>query len=415
MNTFDYIVIGAGPTGLTLCHKLKDKNKSILVLEASAEVGGLCGTKYVDGHIMDIGGHFLETKYQDVYDFIFRFFPKEDLYQISPRIAKIQIEDMDIDYPLESNLWQLPIEKQIQYLISVIRNGEGLGKPAPKNYEEWIRWKLGDKICDNYLIPYNIKLWGVEPKELDIDWLHKIPRINVEEVLKYSLERNPDIDKFPAHIRPFYPKKNGYGGVMNAIAKPIMQYIKLNYEVNKLVYEEKEKVWIINDTYKAKNVINAGCPWSDLYGFLGKPKEIASDIEKIKYNKIVISLYEADKSHNFHWRYIPDLKQQHHREFPIDNFVLNSPKKSLFTETNSNRFDEKTITFKGRNIYNYTTRAGYPIPVVGKTQAIKNILDHYKDKNLFGVGRWGEHQHHNHDICIKHALDWVNENVNQDK
>ena len=81
---------------------------------------------------------------------------------------------------MESNLWQLPIKEQISYLISVIRNGEGLGKPAPTNYEEWIRWKLGDKICDNYLIPYNIKLWGVEPKELDIDWLYKIPRINVD-------------------------------------------------------------------------------------------------------------------------------------------------------------------------------------------------------------------------------------------
>lgn len=403
---YDYLIIGAGPTGLTLCHKLREKNKNVLVLEAESEAGGLCQTKYIENHIMDIGGHFLQTKYDDVYDFIFSFYPKENLYQIDPRIAQIKLADLDIDYPLESNLWQFPLEQQIKYLISVIRNGEALGKPSPKNYEEWIRWKLGDEICDNYLIPYNIKLWGVEPKELDIDWLYKIPRINVDEVLKYSLEKKQDVEKYPCHVRPFYPKKNGYGEVMNAIAKPILKYIKLNYEVNKLLYNENDKTWLINDVYKAKNVINAGCPWNELYRFLGKPKEISKDIEKIKYNKVVCSLYESEQKHKFHWRYIPDLKEQHHREFPIYNFVKNSPKGAYFTETNLNRFNENALTFNGKNIYNYTTRAAYPIPTIGKQKAITNILEYFKKRNLFGVGRWGEHQHHNHDVCIKMAMEF---------
>lgn len=413
---YDYIIIGGGITGLTLCHKLIERNKNVLILETDDEVGGLCRTKYIGDHIMDIGGHFLETKYQDVYDFIFKYYPKDNFYQINPRIAKINIHNTDIDYPLESNLWQLPIKKQIQYLISVIRNGEGLGKSAPTNYEEWIRWKLGDKICDNYLIPYNMKLWGVVPKELDIDWLYKIPRINVEEVLEYSLERNPDVEKFPCHIRPYYPKKNGYGEVVNAIAKPIMKNIKLNYKVKKLIYNENDKIWLVNDDeFRTKNVLNAGCPWNDMYEILGKPKEIYDDIQKIKYNKIVVSLYESEERQTFHWRYIPDLKQQHHREFPIANFVKNSPLNSYFIETNLNRFNAETATFNGKNLYNYITPAAYPIPLIGKTRAITNILSYYKNKNLFGIGRWGEHQHHNHDICIKNAIDFVNNLLKKDK
>jgi hypothetical protein len=58
-------------------------------------------------------------------------------------------------------------------------------------------------------------------------------------------------------------------------------------------------------------------------------------------------------------------------------------------------------------LFNYTTPAAYPIPLVGRTAAITAILDYFKPKHLYGVGRWGEHQHHNHDICIKHALDFV--------
>lgn len=101
------------------------------------------------------------------------------------------------------------------------------------------------------------------------------------------------------------------------------------------------------------------------------------------------------------------MEQQHHRELYISNFVKDSKNYGVFTETNANRFDANKVTFKGRNLFNYTTPAAYPIPLVGRTAAITAILDYFKSKHLYGVGRWGEHQHHNHDICIKHALDFV--------
>ena len=70
-----------------------------------------------------------------------------------------------------------------------MRNGEAMGGEQPKTYEEWIRWKLGDKICDKYMLPYNTKLWGVSPSEMDVDWLYKIPRVDVKEIIRYSLQR----------------------------------------------------------------------------------------------------------------------------------------------------------------------------------------------------------------------------------
>ncbi|MGN1079407.1 MAG: protoporphyrinogen/coproporphyrinogen oxidase, partial [Alphaproteobacteria bacterium] len=254
---YDYIILGAGITGLTLMKKLRQKGvTNLLTLEMESEAGGLCRSFYVDGHYVDIGGHFFQTKFPDVEKFVFSSFPREEMYKIDPRISKISIEGMDIDYPLESNLWQFPVDKQIEYLISVIRNGEALGKPEPKNYEEWIRWKLGDKICDGYLIPYNIKLWGIQPFEMDVDWLYKIPRIEVADVLRYSLERKQDVEKYPCHNRPYYPTSGGYGRVMEAIAKDENPFIKFNTKVTKLRYDENEKVWYVNEAFKAKNIIN---------------------------------------------------------------------------------------------------------------------------------------------------------------
>ena len=412
--TYDYIVLGAGITGLTLLKKLKEKGyNNILGIEIEKEAGGLCRTFYVDGHACDIGGHFFQTEFPEVEEFVFSHFSKEKMYQINPRISKINIYGIDIDYPLEANLWQLPVEKQVEYLISIVRNGEALGKPEPKNYEEWIRWKLGDKVCDEYLIPYNSKLWGVPSDEMDVDWLHKIPRIEVEEILKNSLSHTQDVEKYPAHIRPYYPKSGGYGRVIEAIAADINKYIKFNTKVTKLIYDKNEKVWIVNDEFKAKNIINS-TPWTDLYNALGSPVEIQEQIQKIKYNKLVISLFETDENPTpYHWRYIPDLKEQHHREFFISNFALDSKNYGTFTETNADRFDADKLTFKGRNIFNYETTAAYPLPLIGKTKAITDILEYFKPMHLYGVGRWGEHQHHNHDVCMKHAIDFVKQIPNK--
>lgn len=405
---YDYIILGAGITGLTLLKKLSDKGiTNMLGLEAEVEAGGLCRSFYVDGHYVDIGGHFFQTKYKDVEDFVFANFPREEMYKIDPRISKISMEGMDIDYPLESNLWQFPIDKQIDYLISVIRNGEALGKPEPKNYEEWIRWKLGDKICENYLIPYNIKLWGIQPSEMDVDWLHKIPRVEVKDILRYSLERKQDVEKYPCHNRPYYPKFGGYGRVVEAIAADINKFIRFNTKVSKLRYDESEQVWYVNDEFVAKNVITT-IPWPDLFEAMGKPFEIKEQIQKIKYNKVVISLFETDDNPtNYHWRYRPEKTEQHHRELYISNFVKNNKKYGVFTETNADRFNPERLTFKGRNLFNYTTPAAYPLPLIGRTKAIEEILEYFKPKHLFGVGRWGEHQHHNHDVCIKHAIDFI--------
>lgn len=405
---FDFIVLGAGVTGITLLKAMRLRGiRNVMALEAEPEPGGLCRSFYVDGHIVDIGGHFFQTKFPDVEEFLFSSFPREKMYRIDPRISKISLEGMDVDYPLESNLWQLPVERQIKYLLSVIRNGEAMGRPEPANYEEWIRWKLGDMICDNYLIPYNIKLWGIQPRDMDVDWLYKIPRIEVEEVLRYSLERRQDVEKYPCHNRPYYPVSGGYGRVMEALAREELPNIRLNTPVRRLAYDEAAGEWLVNGEFRAKNVITT-IPWPSLYEALGCPEDIRESMKLIRCNRVVISLFETDRNDNdYHWRYRPEMDQQHHRELFISNFVRGSKNYGVFTETNADRFDASKLTFPGRNLFNYTTPAAYPLPLIGRTAAITSILDRYREKRLFGIGRWGEHQHHNHDVCIKHALDFV--------
>ena len=158
--------------------------------------------------------------------------------------------------------------------------------------------------------------------------------------------------------------------------------------------------------YMTRDISPAGL--KAVYEALGRPEDIRESMKLIRCNRVVISLFETDRNdNNYHWRYRPEMDQQHHRELFISNFVRDSKHYGVFTETNADRFDASKLTFPGRNLFNYATPAAYPLPLIGRTAAITSILDRYREKHLFGIGRWGEHQHHNHDVCIKHALDFV--------
>ena len=57
MEKVKYLILGAGPAGLTLANRLKDQEEtSFLVLEKELEAGGLCRSVMVDGSPFDIGG-----------------------------------------------------------------------------------------------------------------------------------------------------------------------------------------------------------------------------------------------------------------------------------------------------------------------------------------------------------------------
>src|SRR6266498_5043375 len=120
MRQYKYIILGCGPSGLSYAHTLKKMGEeSFLVIEKEAIAGGLCRSEIVDGIPLDIGGgHFLDVKRQEVMDLLFEFLPKSEWQEYS-RISKINIRLNEIDYPLEANLWQLPINNQIDFLESI--------------------------------------------------------------------------------------------------------------------------------------------------------------------------------------------------------------------------------------------------------------------------------------------------------
>ena len=89
---YEYLIIGAGITGITLCKKIRQVGiDNIIVLEAGDQWGGLCRTQEIEGHQLDIGGgHFFHTKHPEVFDYVFSYLPETEFNYYS-RVSKIEI------------------------------------------------------------------------------------------------------------------------------------------------------------------------------------------------------------------------------------------------------------------------------------------------------------------------------------
>ena len=133
MEKVKYLILGAGPAGLTFANRLKQFGEdSFLVVEKENEAGGLCRSCQVDGSPFDIGGgHFLDVRRPLVNEFLFRFMPEEE-WERFDRDSRIVIGESQISHPLEANIWQMEPEDQVRVLSSIVRAGCNSGTPKLK-------------------------------------------------------------------------------------------------------------------------------------------------------------------------------------------------------------------------------------------------------------------------------------------
>ena len=387
-----YLVLGAGPAGLTIASKLAAAGCEVTVLERNEEAGGLCRSKDVDGRPLDIGGgHFLDVRRPEVLDFVFSFMPKNE-WDSYDRDSRIVVNGNVINSPIEANIWQMKLEDQVQYLKAIAIAGCNLGTEMPEKFIDWIDWKLGKKIADDYMIPYNKKMFGENLNELGTYWLNKLPNVSFDETLISCLEKKA-YGTQPGHAQFFYPKKYGYGEVWLRIAEKLSSNIIYNEKVISIDLDKK----IVNDKYEA-DVIITTVPWTSFESITGLPDEILANIKDLKHSSTVIEYVPENLDTKAQWIYYPDPSLSYHRILVRHNFCPDS--KGYWTETNLTRFETE-----GKNKDNYFVMDyAYPLNTIGKPEKMKKLLEFAASKNVFGLGRWGEHEHYNSDVVVSLAL-----------
>lgn len=389
-----YLIIGAGPSGLTLANSLINQGKDdVLVIERESEAGGLCRSKDVDGSPLDIGGgHFLDVKNKRVLDFVFGFM-KENEWDRYERDSRIVVGDNTIGSPIEANIWQMKPSDQVEYLKAIAIAGCNLGEEMPEKFVDWIYWKLGKKIADDYMIPYNQKMFGNDLNLLGTYWLDKLPNVSFDETLISCLEKKA-YGSQPAHVQFFYPKKYGYGEVWLRMAERLKNKIIYNEPVKTLDINSKT----VNEKYEADVIINTA-PWKSFDKINGLPDNLKQNIKDLKYSSTVINYIDENIDSKAQWIYYPNPSLDYHRILLRHNFCKGS--KGHWTETNLTRFNREGKDENNYFIMDYS----YPLNTIGKQEKMRDLLSYLKERNIIGLGRWGEWQHYNSDVVVNLALE----------
>lgn len=391
-----YLILGAGPAGLTFANMLLEHGeKDFLVLERNPEAGGLCRSTEVDGSPFDIGGgHFLDVKDPGVTSFMFRFLP-EDEWDRYERDSRIDLYGDIIGSPIEANIWQLPEDKQKRYLDAIECAGCNTGKDMPARFTEWIEWKLGKAIAEDYMLPYNRKMFGEDLDSLGTYWLEKLPNVSYEET-KMSCVNKKAYGTQPGHARFMYPKEYGYGEAFLRMAGALGEKIRYNEKVTSIDYENR----IVNGIYSADNIV-VTIPWNSVDKHIGLPDKLYKNLYDLKYSSIVTEYDPEMLDTKAHWIYYPDPGKSYHRILVRHNFCPGS--KGYWTETNLARYDEAGAQKKGKSYF--VNDYAYPLNTIGKQEKVKEFLDFTATRNIIGLGRWGQWQHFNSDVVMRLAMD----------
>ena len=392
-----YLILGAGPAGLTAANKLMQKGiTDFLVLEKESTAGGLCRSVDVDGAPFDIGGgHFLDVRRPQVNEFLFEYMPENEWNKYN-RDSRIVVNGNIINHPIEANIWQMKIEDQVEYLKSIAIAGCNIGTPMPETFVDWIYWKLGSKVAEDYMIPYNQKMFSKELNQLGTYWLEKLPNVSFEETLLSCLTKKA-YGTQPGHAQFYYPKKYGYGELWLRMANEIKNNIVYNQLVKGINFTTNTIKTFDGEKYHAEIIITT-VPWMEFDEIIGMPDDIKESIRELKFSSIQIEYFSSHLDTSCHWIYFPDPKLPYHRILVRHNFCPNS--KGYWTETNSERIGME----EHNNNFKYMNQYAYPLNTIRKPEIMRKLLSWSKRQNVIGLGRWGEHQHYNSDVTVDLAM-----------
>ena len=380
-------IVGAGPSGLTLANALLQRGiGDFLVFEREGEAGGLCRSADVDGAPLDVGGgHFLDVRRPAVTEFLFSFMPENEWNRFDLD-SRIRIHGQTIGSPFEANIWQLDEAHRKRYLADIAAAGCNTGAPMPEKFVDWIYWKLGRGIAEDYMLPYKRKMFGD-----DLNWLEKLPNVSYEDTLRSCEERRPHAVQ-PGHAVFFYPKAFGYGEVWRRMGEALGSRLLAGTPARTLDAATRT----VNGEIEADVVVNTA-PWPAFERIDGLSPEAHSTIARLKHPSVDVDYVPDTPDTPAQWIYLPDPALPEHRWLVRGNVFPGA--RGYWRETRRERnVPLRPDSFRAGNEW------AYPLNTIGKNEAMAALLAETAASRVFGLGRWGEWQHYNSDVVVERAL-----------
>ncbi len=413
-------VLGGGLAGVSLAYFLQEKGYDVEVLEKESECGGLCRSYSKNGFSFDIGGHIIFSKDKEVLDLMVKML--KDNSKKHYRNNKVWFKGRYVKYPFENGLSALDKEDIFECLYSFINNKH----KKPKNLKEWLYYTFGNGIADKYLIPYNEKIWNCKAEKLGLEWVERIPKPPVEDVIKSAL--GIETEGYTHQLYFYYPVKGGIQALINAFSGKLKKVVN-DFSV-KSIRKTNSNKWIVNEREYDK--IISCIPIFDLASAIkDTPLGVKNVINSLKYNSVAVVMLGIDKQNltDKFAVYIPQKDLLFHRicfHSYMGPWYTPEGKSSVVAEITTNQGDG-IHEMSDKDLINHVAiglakenfidkkdvcesdvkrmKYGYVVNDLEYTKNLKFIKQYFKKLGIPLCGRFAEFEYLNMDAVIRHSLE----------
>lgn len=416
-------VIGAGISGLSAAHFLKDRYE-VTVFEKEDRPGGLIKCRKVGGSLFHTcGGHVFNSKRQDVLDWFWSLFCREDEFSKTDRNSCVfmdkgdsSLEHDNIPYPIENHMYLFceEIQKGFYEDLNEIDRVKGLKAKFTDydNFGDFLRWRFGKTLYNLYFQPYNEKVWRRDLTTVPMSWMEgKLPMPTTQEMRDNNA--NKVEEKTFVHAQFWYEKLNGSQHIADKLAKNL----NILYDSDIKNVEYKNGKWYVLGKVFDKVVFCGNI--KDL-PFMLKGIDVnkyVTEIDSLEYHGTTAVFCEIDKN-PYSWIYLPSRKHESHRIICTGNFATSNNDASIAkdritaTIEFTDAIDKESILDNLERIplhptyithkYNEFT---YPIQNADTRNMIKSLKDLLTPYGFYFTGRFADWEYYNMDVAMGAAMD----------
>ena len=418
-------IIGAGVSGLSAAHFLNDKYE-VTVFEKDDRPGGLIKCRRVNGSLFHTcGGHVFNSKRQDVLDWFWSKFMRDEEFSKADRNSCVfmdkgdsSLEHIDIPYPIENHMYLFDetIQKSFYKDLDEIDSVKGVNAKFTDydSFGNFLRWRFGKTLYNLYFEPYNKKVWRRDLNSVPMSWMEgKLPMPTTQEMRENNA--NKVEEKAFVHSSFWYEKVNGSQFLADKLAEGLD--IKYNTDITSLIYHEGK--WNVNGTSFDKVIFCGNI--KDLVKMVDgiNVNEYKDSIEKLEYHGTTAVFCEIDKN-PYSWIYQPSRKHESHRIICTGNFSKTNNSEDLpdnrmtatieFTDAISKEDiieNLSRIPLNPKYIDHKYNKYTYPIQDANTRQLIRNLKSSLRVFGLYFTGRFADWEYYNMDVAMGAAMDMV--------
>lgn len=416
-------IIGAGISGMSTAHSLRDLYE-VTVFEKEDKPGGLIKCRRVNGSLFHTcGGHVFNSKRQDVLDWFWSKFTREEEFSKADRNSCVfmdknetSLEHDNIPYPIENHMYLFDEATQKAFYedLEEIDTVKGLNAKFTdyESFGDFLRWRFGKTLYNLYFQPYNEKVWRRDLTTVPMSWMEgKLPMPTTQEMRDNNA--NKIEEKAFVHSTFWYEKKDGSQYIADKLAEGLD--IRYNSDIQSIKLVSGK--WLVcGEEY-------------DMVVFCGNIKDMVKmiegvDIEAFKkpvadleYHGTTAVFCEIDKN-PYSWIYQPSRRHESHRIICTGNFSETNNNASVaedritatieFTDMISKEdiLDNLSrIPLNPKYLDHQYNKYTYPIQDANTRGMIKSLKDTLAPSNFYFTGRFADWEYYNMDVAIGAAMD----------